>query len=101
MTEINVLYLKKIQGKIFKIFPLFVEKNEGVTTYISSTIYELEGSINSMNEKQAVIMKTVLSLLEHFYDDSLAPNPDLNIIRREWLNAVNLIDKIIELEEEQ
>lgn len=87
-------HYERLQGKVYKIFMFFTEGNEGLTTYIGSLIYELEGLDSRLNDKQHSILMTIISLLEHFYDDSLAPNPDLKTIRREWLNCMSLIEKI-------
>lgn len=92
--EISQSYYNKLKDKIFKVHPFFTEGNEGLTVYISSLIYELQGLDSRINETQSNILQTVVSILEHFYDDSFAPNPDLNLIRREWLNCMNLIDKM-------
>lgn len=89
-------HYKKLQGKVYKIFMFFTEGNEGLTTYIDSLIYEFKGLDHLLNDKQHSMLVTIISLFEHFYDDSLAPNPDLDVIRREWLNCMNLIDKISE-----
>lgn len=79
---------------MFKIYPFFTENNKGLTIYLSSLIYEFEGLEARLNDTQASMIQTIISVFEHFYDDSLAPDPDLEIIRREWLNCMNLIDKI-------
>lgn len=92
--EIREVHYKRLQGKIYKIYMFFNEGNEGLTTYISSLIYELEGLGYLLNDKQYSMLLTIISTLEHFYDDSLSPAPDLNTIRREWLNCLNLIDKM-------
>lgn len=92
--EIRDVHYKRLQGKVYKIFMFFTEGNEGLTTYIDSLIYELEGLDHRLNDKQHSILVTVISLLEHFYDDSLSPDPDLKTIRREWLNCMSLLDKI-------
>lgn len=81
---------------MYKVYPFFIENNEGLTTYIDSLIYEFKGRIHDLNDIQASMMQTIIDIHEHFYDDSLAPEPDLHIIRREWLNCMNLIDKISE-----
>lgn len=94
--EYEIYHYERLQGKIFKIFMFFNEGNEGLTTYIDSLIYELEGLESSLNKKQYSILKTVVSILEHFSDDSIAPDPDLGVIRREWLNCMSLIDKMAE-----
>lgn len=87
-------HYNNLKNKMFKIYPFFVEGNSGLTTYLNSLIYELEGLETRLNDTQASMLMTILSILEHFYDDSIAPDPDLNIVRREWLHCINLIDKI-------
>lgn len=90
-------HYKRLQGKIFKVFMFFDEGNDGLTTYISSLIRELRGLDYYLNDDQHSVLATILSLLEIIYDDSLAPNPDLKIVRRDWLNCMSLIEKIAEL----
>lgn len=95
--KIRNSHYERLKGKIFKVYPFFTEKNEGLTTYISSLLYEFEGLEERLNDTQASILMTIISIFEHFYNDSIAPEPDLEVIRREWLNCLNLMDKIAEL----
>lgn len=94
--KITTTHYETIKGKIFKIFPLFEQENEGVSSYINSVIYEFEGLRIHLNKQQDSMMQTIISRLEHFYIDSLAPNPDLELIRSEWHNSMSLIDKMAE-----
>lgn len=94
-------HYEKLKNKIFKVYPFFVEGNEGLTTYIDSLLYEFRGLIHELNDTQASMLQTIISIFEHFYDDSLSPDPDLQTIRREWLNCMNLMDKIAEYGDEQ
>lgn len=96
MIDITNYHIKTMTGKIYKILPLFQEENEGLTTYISSLIYELEGLSERVDEKQNSMLQTIIDVLEHVYNDSLAPNPDINIVRREILNCTNLFQKMFE-----
>lgn len=89
-------HYKTIQGKIFKIMPLFEEENSGLSAYINSVIYEFEGLRKHLNKQQDSMMQTIISILEHFYDDSLAPTPDLIIIRTEWHGIMTLVKKMSE-----
>lgn len=89
-------HFENLKNKVFKIYPFFTEKNEGLTTYIDSLIYEFQGLEHNLNDVQASMLQTIISIFEHFYDDSLSPDPDLQVIRREWLNCLNLLDKIAE-----
>lgn len=94
--KITNTHYKTIKGKLYKVVPLFEQKNEGLTAYISSIIYEFEGLRVHLNEQQDSMMQTIISRLEHFYMDSLSPDPDLEIIRTEWRNSMNLIGKLAE-----
>lgn len=95
--KITKTHYETIKGKIFKIFPLFEQQNEGLPSYINSVIYEFEGLRTHLNKQQDSMMQTIISRLEHFYNDSLAPNPDLELIRNEWHSSMNLIDKMSKL----
>lgn len=79
---------------MYKVYPFFIEGNDGLSTYINSLIYEFEGRIHGLNDTQASMMQTIIDIYEHFYDDSLTPEPNLEVIRREWLNCMNLMNKI-------
>lgn len=92
--KIRKSHYNKLIDKVYKVYPFFTEGNEGLTTYINSLIYEFEGLEHRLNDTQASILVTIICIFEHFYDDSLAPNPDLKVIRREWLNCMNLLEKI-------
>lgn len=97
MLAITDLHIKKMTGKIFKVLPLFQEENEGLTIYIGSLLYELEGFSERLNEQQNSVLQSIVDILENVYNDSLAPSPDIMIIRREVLNCVSLFKKMFEL----
>jgi len=94
--EITKAHLQTIQGKIFKLLPLFQSKNDGLTRYIDSLIREFKGLQYYLNETQRSMMISISSFLEVMYDDSLEPNPDISRIKREVFGLTNLMDKIIE-----
>jgi len=92
--EITPKHVEKLKNKVFKILPLFQSENVGLTRYIDSLIYELEGLRNRLNEEQESMMITIISVLEHMYDDSLSPSPDIDIIKREVFSNISLIEKM-------
>lgn len=93
---ITKFHVEKLKDKVFKILYLFEDENEGLTTYIHSVIYELTGLRHRVNPIQDSMLQTMISVLEHMYDDSLSPDPDLEIIRREIFGLMNLLDKLYE-----
>ncbi|PAV30170.1 hypothetical protein CIL05_06800 [Virgibacillus profundi] len=93
VTETHV---DKLKNKIFKVLYLFEGENEGLTTYIHSVIYELEGLRYRVNPVQDSMLQTLISDLEHMYSDSLEPEPDLATIRREIFGHMSLLDKFFE-----
>lgn len=94
--KITKTHIETVTGKIYKILPLFEDRNSGLTTYIGSLIYELVGMSARLNARQNSMLQTIVDTLEHVYDDSLAPDPDLEIIRREVLGCTNLFKKMFE-----
>lgn len=89
-------HVEKLKGKVFKVLYLFEDENEGLTTYIHSTMYELEGLRRRVNVTQESMLLSVISGLEHMYDDSLAPDPDIEVIKREVMGYMSLLDKMFE-----
>lgn len=93
-------HTEKLKDKNFKILYLFEEQNEGLSTYIHSFIYELEGLRYRVNRQQDSILQTIISDLEHMYSDSLSPSPDIDIIRREIFGHMSLFNKLFEMGEQ-
>lgn len=94
--KITIAHIETVTGKIWKVLPLFEDKNSGLTAYIGSLIYELEGLSVRLDPQQESMLQTITDVLRHVYDDSLVPDPDLKIIRREILGCTSLFNKIFE-----
>lgn len=91
--DIPKYYIDNLKDRVFKVLPLMEECNDGVSSYIDSLIYEVYGLYYIVNEKEQSVIVTLLSILEHFYDDSIQPELDLVQIRREVFHCLTLIDK--------
>lgn len=90
--KINIEYLDYLKGGFYKILCLFEEDNERLPQYISSLSYELYG-LQYLIENKTENIFILLSILEHFYDDSLEPNPDISLIRKEVFRCMRIIDE--------
>lgn len=91
--KISKLYIKKLKNRIFKILPLFEEKNEGIATYIDSIIYEVYGLQYVVEEEVKPLIISILSILKHFHDDSLKSDVNIRQIKREVFHCLDLIEK--------
>lgn len=92
--EITKKHIETVTGKIWKILPLFEDKNEGVGVYIDSLIYELEGLSNRLNEQQNSMLQSITDVLRRLGEESVVPEPDLKVIRREVLGCTSLFNKM-------
>lgn len=94
--KITETHIKTVTGKIWKILPLFESENEGITTYIDSLIYELEGLATRLNEQQGSMLQSITDVLRRVRKESTLSEPDLTTIRREVLSCTSLFNKIFE-----
>lgn len=94
--EIKNEYIDYLKGGFYKCLCLFEEKNDGLSTYIDSFSYEVYG-LQYLVEDGDRIITTLLCILEHFYDDSIEPEPDIKIIRSEVFHCINLVDKLFKV----
>lgn len=91
---VNQKYLSTLKDKFYKVLCLFEEKNEGLTKYIDSLIYELYGLYYLLDGENQSKVTTLMCILEHMYDDSLQVDGNLEEIRREIFHSMSLIEKI-------
>lgn len=98
--EITVEYVAKLKNSIFKILPLAEEKNDGLLQYIDSLIYEIYGLQYLVEKDKQDILMRIVSILEHFYDDFIQPEYDINVIRREVFHCLDLIKKSFKVGDE-
>lgn len=93
--NISVEYIKYLKDRFYETLCLFEEKNDGLSRYIESFSYELYGLQYLVEDTKTII--TLLSILEHFYDDSLAPEPDVKVIRGEVFHCISLINRMFKV----
>ena len=89
--KITKSYKKYLKNLFYKVLCLFEEENKELTLFLGSIIYELEG-LEYVDNSNDHVMIVLLSVLEHFYDDSLFEDYDIDTIRREVFKCINLIE---------
>lgn len=88
-------YLETLKNRLFKIIPLFEENNEGIYKYIDSLLFELCGMIYVVEGfKDNGIFLSLIATLESLYDESLASEYDIPLIRREVFKCLSIIGKL-------
>ena len=88
-------YLQVLKDRIFKILPLFEEKNEGLFHYINSLTFELNGLqyvIEGLHHSSYYI--SLLSSIESLLDESIEKVQDLKFIRSEVFRLIGIIEKL-------
>lgn len=93
-------YVEYLKGGFYKCLCLFEEANVGLSSYISSFSYEIYGLQYLIDDKKEIVI-ILLSVLEHFFDDSLEPNHDIKVIRSEVFRCISLINKLFEVGDEK
>ncbi|MGM7720496.1 hypothetical protein [Metabacillus sp. Hm71] len=91
--ELTKEYVKSLKDKFYKLLCLFEERNTGLTQYIDSLNYEIYGLQYLVDKDKTQSVISLICILEHFYDDSLHPEVDLKVIRREIFHCMDLIEK--------
>jgi hypothetical protein len=90
-------YLKTLVDRVFKILPMYEEKNETLFTYIQSLLYELGGFQELVDgiEKQSDFV-SLLATLEALSTDSVFFDAEASHMKRETFKCINLIKRIEE-----
>lgn len=86
-------HLEKLIDKVFKILPLYEDKNLGLLSYVESLIYELNGldrvfDIRSVDSEY----RSLLSTLETIADDAIALGNSVDVIRSEVFKCLSIIN---------
>lgn len=93
-NKILVLYLRSIVDSVFKILPLYEEKNEGLILYVESLLSELYGAQTSIQMRDVPDYVSLLSTLEAVKAD-VAVGDNKPLVKRNVFKAINLIKNII------
>lgn len=93
--EIMGKYLEKLVDRIFKILPMFEEKDGGLHKYINSLVVELLGFQElvkrlEVESEYVILVSTLKSLASHVIDFE----DDKKVIRKEVFKCLDLIKKI-------
>lgn len=90
-----LFYLDALINSVFKILPLYEERNDGIQTYIESLLFELYGLDKVFDIKDSYEYVSVLSILESIKEEVAKENSKKRVIKREVFKCINIIKNII------
>jgi hypothetical protein len=94
-SEIFINYSASLADRIFKILPLYEEKNEGLFRYIQSLIYEFNGlvwAVESLNSNPDLLV--IIATMESLSNDAIMFDEDKEVIKREVFKCIDLSKKL-------
>lgn len=90
-----LFYLDTLINSVFKILPLYEERNDGIQTYIESLLFELYGLDKVFDIKDSYEYVSVLSILESIKEEVAKENSKKRVIKREVFKCINIIKNTI------
>lgn len=88
-------YTLLLIDRIYKILPLFEEKNEGLFRYIQSLIYELDGLFHVIvSLKSNAEYLSLVATLEALSDDLIVFSSEKDIVKREVFRCIDIVKRI-------
>lgn len=89
------MYLSTVVNSVFKILPLYEEKNIGVGTYVESLIFELDGLQDVVSIDNSYEYISLLSTLASVKREVLNDDGKKAIIKREVFKCINIIKNMV------
>lgn len=94
-NEKLVVYLNSVVNSVFKILPLYEEKNVGVDTYIESLLFELYGLEESVAIQHSYEYISLLSTLESVKKEISKEDSKKPTVKREIFKCINVIKNMV------
>lgn len=90
------MYLKGTVNGVYKILPLFEEKNIGIDTYVDSLLFTLYKLDTAVKIDQSHDYITVLATLEAVKDEIAKVTANHSVVKREVFKCINIVKNMID-----
>lgn len=90
-----LVYFDSLINSVFKILPLYEEKNVGVNTYVESLLFELYGLDEVIDMEDSYEYISLLSTLESVKKEVANPDSEKKVIKREVFKCISVIKNMI------
>jgi hypothetical protein len=95
-----ISYLNSTVNSVFKILPLYEEKNIGVKTYIESLLFDLDSYEDVVKHNQNAEYVQLMLALNSLKKEVARENSQRSIVKREVFKCINVIKNMISKLEE-
>lgn len=89
------VYLESLVNNVFKILPLYEEKNEGVSLYVDSLLSELMNLDNVIEIEASADYISLLATLSSVKGEILKADSQKKVIRRELFKSIDIIKTMV------
>lgn len=90
-----LVYLDTLINSVFKILPLYEEKNVGIETYVESLLFELYGLDKVIKIENSYEYISLLSTLESIKKNVTNQDSEKKVIKREVFKCISIIKNAI------
>lgn len=90
-----LVYLDALINSVFKILPLYEEKNVGIETYVESLLFELYGLDKVIKIENSYEYISLLSTLESIKKNVTNQDSEKKVIKREVFKCISIIKNAI------
>lgn len=90
-----VIYLNSVINSVFKILPLYEERNVGLETYVESLLFELYGLDKVVVMGQSYEYVSLLSTLESIKLEVVKDGSKKATVKREIFKCINIIKNMV------
>ncbi|MGV4321314.1 hypothetical protein [Bacillus mojavensis] len=90
-----IVYLESLVNSVFKILPLYEEKNIGIEKYVESLLFELYGLEDAVEIKYSYEYISLLSTLESVNKEIGSQDSKKSVVKREIFKCINIIKNMI------
>lgn len=98
----ETIYYKSLRGKVFKILPLYESNNDGLTRYIASLIFEMEGFLYRIKSEESLQeMISIISTADSLYDSSLFMDMSNEDVKSEIFKCLSVVNRLVDREERE
>jgi hypothetical protein len=88
-------YLNTVVNSVFKILPLYEEKNVGLETYVESLLFELYGLEKVVSMDSSYEYVSLLSTLESVKMEVVKEDSKKTTVKREVFKCINIIKNMV------
>lgn len=88
------IYLDNLINSIFKILPLYEEKNEGIVSYVESLLFEMYGLEKTLPISQSYEYISLLSTIESLKKEIEKRSDNKRVVKREVFKSISIVKNI-------